>query len=1587
MSASSNTKKMRRIIRRKPLILIAGYYALALLVTALLVCSNALPAKASGSITGLVFRDYNANGRFDDTGTGGDTPSFREIGVGGVTVTAYDSTNTAVGSTTSSTSLTTPGLYTLNVVTAQTQVRVEFTGLPAGYQPGPAGIDSGTTVQFVNVGAANVNVGINKPNDYCQTVTTAGAATNPRLVTPCYLFGDALDNTNPNYNSDAVVQINYAPSTTGDPVSQNLYLAKFKDVGAVYGVAYQRYSKSVFTSAFQKRHMSYGPQGTGSTGGIYRIDRSNELSPVVSNFLDLNTITGINTGTNPHPSGTTDYTYDSNSFAAATKVGLGDLEISDDEKTLFTVNLATQEVLVIPLGSNPASPVAPTTLGSGATDIKKIAIPAPVTGNAQGASQVCGAAADVRSFGLGFNDGLLYVGMVCTAQTSQNASEVRGYVYTFNPTSNTFGAAPVLEFPLTYNKGLTYTVPANSFPDTGSVWKPWVDTIVSNNGTRNFQTGDSYVYPQPILSDISFFNGDMMVSIRDRNGDQTGAFTPPPFATDLSIVLESISVGENLRSSPSTSTPNQWIIENNSQNGTGARAFGPTTGAGNNQGPGGGEFYWQDQYRAIHNDTSLGSVAQIPGSTELTATSVDPLNTNPRSGGVRWYSNDTGARARTYQIYIDTSGNNRLNFEKANGLGDIEAICNAAPIEIGNRVWRDDNTNGIQDPNEAGIAGVIVRLYENGTLTPVGTAVTDANGSYLFNDANVTNGGTTGVKPNTAYEVRIDPTDTFGANSNVTSLAGLFLTAANVGGPTGSIPDMSDSDGVLNASVATVSLTTGAAGVNDHTFDFGYDDVQPTRMRLAHFQAQAGASQTTIDWTTGSEVDNLGFNLYFQPVGGKELKLNSDLIPSQGVTSHSPLDYQFSTPNRGAGGYILEDVSVSGQTVRHGPYQLGQEVGLKLAGPDKVGARPDLSQPAKSGLQPAVANLSDSTQAVNLQTGAAGTYRLSYEYLTSLGVNFNGVAPAKLSLRGPRGGVPLKISVANQQSLAPGDYIEFEAAAFHSVYSDYNNYVLSLGGAGSLAPTLAPPTTDKRGRANPGNRQIKTDRIEQNGFYWAGANLSEDPWFWDFLATASPTLTEKDFTFDLPQLVGSQATSLKVHVHGMYDDQKLNPDHRIVATLNGVALGQLNFDGKAAAVLSAAGPLPVQAIGNKLHLKLEKVNSTNYLALFDYLELDYQQSDSPVKTTLPGGVRPRLQNPLDRSNPSDYLIIGHPALMNADGSALQQLISLRQAEGFKVRVVNVFAIYDYYSQGRTEATAIRSYLDEQSKYSPLKYVLLVGGDSNDPMNYKGQVGKGNSLPSFVPSLYFMDSYGVRSPTDVIYSRGDTPNSTVKFSIGRFPAQSQAELNAMVSKTVQLSGMVKTNTLSKRAVFVSDDDSAEFRKLSDDLAAASTGYNVQKNYLGVNGLDVNQLRNDLSNEINTGSAWVNYVGHSGNLGWGNESLWNRSNVQTLANSANPLVVMQWGCYSNYFSDGNYRSIGETWLSGNTGAALVLGATAESLTSEQSELAGRLYQKVLSQGKSMGQAMLESKAEMMAAKPGLKDVDYGFIILGDPALKLK
>ncbi|HMT54535.1 MAG TPA: SdrD B-like domain-containing protein, partial [Saprospiraceae bacterium] len=727
-------------------------------------------------ISGIVFRDYNANGT-RQTGS-----TYNEDGVINVTVKAYNSANIEVGSVVTSST----GSYSFTGLSLP--VRIEFIPPLIDDYSGVVGTGSQSSVQFHNATTTTANFGINYPDQYCHT-------TNPNIITTCFVNGRPAPGTS---QTDVIVRHPY--SATGNSYgTNNTYLGDAGTVGAVWGVAYNRETGDIFTSALAKRHAAMidnDGNGVEDLGAIYI--KTTAGTPTL--WLDLATVPGVDVGlsvmptisTRGLPNSNMGPSYDSAMFGLVGKIGLGDIEISDDNTTLYVVSLYDKKLYTIDIASK-------TLIGAG------IPVPNPCSGGF------------ARPFSVTYHRGKVYVGTVCDAITSQLESDLKANVYRLDGGSFT----NVLSFPLNYVKGAAFEDYDNGTGLHGTKWNPWED-VFSNTQIAAMSTRP-LIHPQPILANIEFDHEESMILVfNDRIGHQGGtANFGTSAASTGTTTFNTVASGDILRASL---TGGVYVLENNATSG-----LVTTAGAGNNQGPAtingtmngytgtGGEYYHGDfslQYGSsiYHKDAVSGGSTFYPGSGQVYVHVED--STDPWSGGSYLLDNTSGAKENAYTIYPATVTDNL--FGKANGLGDPELMCNIAPIEIGNRVWVDTDGDGIQDADESPLSGVTIQLVKNGSV--IATATTDANGYYVFSsDPNRTS--TTSYvyqlnfTPGANYTVRIP---NISGGSQQSALTGLFLTLKDQG------TDVNDNDGSTVGLNAEVSFVMGTEGQNNHTYDFGF---------------------------------------------------------------------------------------------------------------------------------------------------------------------------------------------------------------------------------------------------------------------------------------------------------------------------------------------------------------------------------------------------------------------------------------------------------------------------------------------------------------------------------------------------------------------------------------------------------------------------------------------------------------------------------------------------------------------------------------------------------------------------------------------
>ena len=146
-----------------------------------------------------------------------------------------------------------------------------------------------------------------------------------------------------------------------------------------------------------------------------------------------------------------------------------------------------------------------------------------------------------------------------------------------------------------------------------------------------------------------------------------------------------------------------------------------------------------------------------------------------------------------------------------------------ALASLGDKVWRDDNANGIQDAGEPGVAGVTVTLYNNAGAV-ISTTVTDAYGNYLFDNLAA---GT--------YQVGFTPPTNYNFTTQTNNTDNTVLT----GGSTAA----NGSD--VNASGRTANVVL-VAGENERNIDAGLIFTQPATNSIGDrvwFDSDGGGTQ------------------------------------------------------------------------------------------------------------------------------------------------------------------------------------------------------------------------------------------------------------------------------------------------------------------------------------------------------------------------------------------------------------------------------------------------------------------------------------------------------------------------------------------------------------------------------------------------------------------------------------------------------------------------------------------------------------------------------------------------------------------------
>ncbi|MGQ9853434.1 MAG: SdrD B-like domain-containing protein [Candidatus Oleimicrobiaceae bacterium] len=296
-----------------------------------------------------------------------------------------------------------------------------------------------------------------------------------------------------------------------------------------------------------------------------------------------------------------------------------------------------------------------------------------------------------------------------------------------------------------------------------------------------------------------------------------------------------------------------------------------------------------------------GSIVDAPGAVdyEHSSSTVVGEDTDPfySAEGQQWDNLSASlpmpAESAWLALQIESQSDSPYGKRPASGVWVVCALHLplVAAGSIGDFVWNDVNGDGLQDEGEEGIDGVRVYLRQDGEEGWLTWTITGDNpaspvverGWYQF----------TGLMPG-RYTVDVDD------STLPVNFAGLPPILTTAGDP------------------LVVDLTEAQ---DYDAADFGYME-NPVPVELTSFSAVWQSNEVHLGWSTASETENMGFDVY--RAEAPELpfvKVNKTLIPGAGnanvLHTYSYVDREVEPAKSYY--YKLADVDYRGRVKFHGP--------------------------------------------------------------------------------------------------------------------------------------------------------------------------------------------------------------------------------------------------------------------------------------------------------------------------------------------------------------------------------------------------------------------------------------------------------------------------------------------------------------------------------------------------------------------------------------------------------------------------------------------------------------------------------------------
>lgn len=392
---------------------------------------------------------------------------------------------------------------------------------------------------------------------------------------------------------------------------------------------------------------------------------------------------------------------------------------------------------------------------------------------------------------------------------------------------------------------------------------------------------------------------------------------------------------------------------------------------------------------------------------------------------------------------------------------------------------------------------------------------------------------------------------------------------------------------------------------------------------------------------------------------------------------------------------------------------------------------------------------------------------------------------------------------------------------------------------------------------------------------------------------------------------------------------------------------------------------------------------------------------------------------LNRDGKLDLIILTHPQLW---GQAQRLANHRMQHDKLKVAVVNINQVYNEFSSGAQDVSAIRDMMKMiyerkvalNTKTNDSTIYLLIFGDASYDYKSKfadSRLNRTQNNTNFVPvyeSRQSLDPVLTFSSEDYFglldddegewYETGSGRSELLDIGIGRLPAHSLADAEIMVSKLINYSNPDHFGKWRNRISFIADDEDGNdhqdgSEEISANVESRYPNYNVHKVYLDMfkqvpvpNGKRSPDCVAEFDRAIEQGSLITNYMGHGGETGLAHEQILTVGQINGWKNYNNPTFLVTATCEFGRYDDPRRNSAAEFTMLNPDGGSIGLVTTTRPVYSFSNEALNKslincIFEPIHGRTPRLGDIIQKTKNGSV-----IEIYNRNFSLLCDPSMRL-